>query len=535
MSEGAADASLDALIAALSLPSAYPAADWEGVAPEQRRVEVIQTHISVVFLTPQRAYKLKKPLRLWDLLDYSSPELRLHWCEEEVRLNRRLAPDLYLGVSQLIGPRGPEPVVVMRRFAAADTLQARLAAGQVGPETLRAVGSRIAAFHRQHLLTAARSTSLLKDFSRVLHSNLRSTRSCVPALVPASVHRQLDHLLALALRRQRHLLRQRLGAGWAVDGHGDLRLEHVLLLEPIAVVDGVEFNASLRRIDAGSDLAFLAMELQAAGHSELIEPLLEGYGRAIEPAVFALFCAYRAHVRAKVAAATCLEPEIPAAQRQQAARMAQAQLSLALAYAGSGQTPPALLLLRGSSGSGKSQLARELAPWLLADHLQSDRIRKQLHGLAPLARTVGAERDQLYGAAAHQRTEAALLAAAAASLRQGRTVLLDATHLARSSRARAVALAGELAVPWLILDLHTPQAVIEARLEQRYRRNDDPSDADAVIQAAQRLATDPLLPQEAERTLTVPADLPGQTEAEGPRVAALLIEIWSRLIEPAGR
>jgi len=532
VSRATADTSLAPLIAALSLPSAYPAADWEGVAPQQRRVEVIQTHISVVFLTPRRAYKLKKPIRLWDLLDYSSRELRQRFCEEEVRLNSRLAPAIYLGVSQLAGPSGPEPVVLMRRFDTSETLQAQLDAGRAGPAELEALGLCIAAFHRDQPLADPDPGALLKAFARVLHSNLRSTREWVPALVPEAVHRLLDHLLARALWAQRRLLRQRLGAGWAVDGHGDLRLEHVLLQDPIAVVDCVEFNPGLRQIDAGSDLAFLAMELQAGGHAGLIAPLLAGYGRAIEPGVLALFCAYRAHVRAKVAAATWCEPEIPEAQRQAAAHQAQALLSLALAYARSGQAPPALLLLRGSSGSGKSHLARQLAPWLLADHHESDRIRKQLHGLAPLDRPAGAERDRLYGPAAHRRTEAALLNSAAASLEQGRNVLLDATHLSSASRAGAVALAQGLGVPWLILDLRTPQALIEARLIARSSRNDDPSDADGAVQAAQRLRTEELLPEERQRTLAVPAGLARGAGLEL-EVAGLLMGIWSRLAEPA--
>jgi uncharacterized protein len=521
---------LSLLIAALSRPSAYPATDWEGTAADRRRVEVIQTHISVVFLTPRRVYKLKKPLRLWGLLDYSSRELRCHWCEEEVRLNRRLAPDLYLGVTRLLTPYGPEPVVLMRRFDSADSLQVQLESGRAGPAELGAVGRRIAAFHHDHPLLDGQPAELLAAFARVLHSNLRSTSACGPALVPVAVHRLLDHLLARSLRSQRRVLRQRLGAGWAVDGHGDLRLEHVLLQDPIAVVDCVEFNPSLRRIDAGSDLAFLAMELQASGHGALIAPLLAGYGRQIEPAAFALFCAYRAHVRAKVAAATSLEQEVPQPQRQRAGQLARCQLSLALAYAGAGQAPPALLLLRGCSGSGKSQLARQLAPWLLADHHQSDWIRKRLHGLSPLARPTGAERDQLYGQAGNQRTEAALLAEARASLQRGRTVLLDATHLTRACRARAIELAISLGCPWLILDLQTPQPLIEVRLEQRSRRNDDPSDADAAVQALQTFSIEALVAEEAARTLRVES---GQADGAF-EISGLLMEIWSLLADPTG-
>jgi predicted kinase len=189
--------------------------------------------------------------------------------------------------------------------------------------------------------------------------------------------------------------------------------------------------------------------------------------------------------------------------------------------------------MRGCSGSGKSQLARQLAPWMLADHLQSDRIRKRLHGLPPLTRASGPARDQLYGRAANQRTEAALLADARASLEQGRTVLLDATHLTRASRARAADLAGSLGCPWLILDLQTPQSLIEARLEQRSLRNDDPSDADASVQAAQRLSIEALAPEEVARTLAVGSDWSTKQAGEPIDVPGLLMELWTVLAEPS--
>jgi predicted kinase len=234
-----------------------------------------------------------------------------------------------------------------------------------------------------------------------------------------------------------------------------------------------------------------------------------------------------------VAAATSLEQEVPQAQRQRAAQLARCQTSLALAYARSGQAPPALVLMRGCSGSGKSQLARQLAPWLLADHLQSDRIRKGLYGLFPLARVSGPARDQLYGPAANQRTEAALLADACASLKRGRTVLLDATHLTRASRARAIELAISLGCPWLILDLQTPQSLIEARLEQRSLRNDDPSDADAAVQAVQRLSIEALVPEEAARTLALGPEWSMEQAGEQIDAPGLLMELWSVLAEPS--
>ncbi len=524
------------LIAALHHPEAYPEAAWEGVPPEARQVECIQTHISVVFLTARLAFKWKKPLQLWGLLDYGSPERRLHWCREEVRLNQRLAPTLYLGIAPLLraadgelslGPLavevpGAEHVVVMRRFAAADTLRARLEAGRAGATELRALGERIGRFHRAHRLDAESSATAVAAFAAVLHNNVRATRCFVPALFPASVHRLLEHELAGALRQGRALLRRRIAAGRGVDGHGDLRLEHVLLSDPIAVVDAVEFNASLRRVDGASDLAFLVMELQAAGHGTLVEALLAGYGEPIEPAALALFCAYRAHVRAKVGAVTGAEADLPLAQRQVAQRQARAHLSLALACARCGRTQPALILLHGPSAAGKSHLAAQLAPWLLADLHRSDLVRKRLHGLAAFARPQGPERERLYGAEANRRTEAALLADARASLLAGHSVLLDATHLRAASRQRGFALARELGAVPLLLDLRTSLPRLRSRLDSRLRRDDDPSDADPAVLRDQLLQAEPLGEAEQPHCVAV-----GDADADDP--SRVLMALWERL------
>ncbi|MCP9840112.1 AAA family ATPase [Synechococcus sp. J7-Johnson] len=524
---------LAALISALSRPGAYPDEAWGEEPADQRRVELIQTHISVVFLTSCRAFKLKKPLRFWGLLDYGSAERRLHWCREEVRLNSRLAPDLYLGVAAVLqlasgevrlSPlgeelEGGEHVVVMHRFAAAATLAAHLAADRVSDMQLEQLGRFIARFHNQYPLAPELAFGAEMRFAAVLRNNVRATRRSVPELFPPGVHGLLVSGLALALRRSRFRLRQRLAAGQAVDGHGDLRLEHVLLEPQLAVVDGVEFNADLRQVDRASDLAFLVMDLQAAGHGDRVEALLAGYGQAIEPAVLQLFCAYRAHVRAKVEAATSGEQEIPVQQRQAARAMARRYLSLALAYVGCGLGPPALILLHGLSGSGKSHLAARLAPWLLADHQRSDLIRKRLYGLTPLQRPSGEQRHRIYSPDAHQRTEDALLAAAEASLRQGRWVLLDATHLRAGSRERAIQLARRVGAVPLLLEVRADQALLQQRLERRERLDDDPSDADLAVLLEQRRTAEPLSSAEQLRSLVVHSH-------QGLDESMVLMELW---------
>jgi predicted kinase len=280
-------------------------------------------------------------------------------------------------------------------------------------------------------------------------------------------------------------------------------------------------------VDRVSDLAFLVMDLQASGHGEHVAPLLAGYGQPVEPVVLQLFCAYRAHVRAKVEAATSAEADIPAAQRRAAEPAARNHLSLALAYACLGVRPPALVLLHGVSGSGKSHLAARLAPWLLADHHRSDRIRKRLHGLDPLDRPSPVERQHLYGPAADRRTEVALLAAAEASLRRGCWVLLDATHLRAASRKRALALAQSLGACPLLLDVRAPEGLVRERLRRRVAGNDDPSDADLTVRLAQDRYAQALSAE--ERLRTVPVE--SSETMDSSMVLMGLWDQWARLPE----
>nr|WP_255441321.1 MULTISPECIES: ATP-binding protein [unclassified Synechococcus] len=202
--------------------------------------------------------------------------------------------------------------------------------------------------------------------------------------------------------------------------------------------------------------------------------------------------------------------------------MARRYLSLALAYAFRGLSPPALILLHGLSGSGKSHLAKRLTPWLLAGLHRSDLIRKRLHGLQPLQRPSLQETRQLYGPIADQRTEAALLDAAAASLTRGDWVLLDATHLKSASRERAMQLAGRLGAISLVLDVQADQALLKQRLERRGLLDDDPSDANLPVLQEQMRSAEPLTPGEQECSVVVDS----RTDLDDSAVLMALWEHW---------
>lgn len=512
---------LERLLRDLSDPGAHPEACWAGVAGGQRRVEVVQTHISVVFLTAHHALKVKKPVALWGLVDYATPAARLHWCEEEVRLNRRLAPALYLGVRPVVerggrwvvGEPGEGPAlehgVLMRRFDPAHTLERHVLEGRATPALLEGVGRRLAAFHAQHPLEAAARAALTPRLhAGVLAQNMRATRAFVPALWPHALHRLLERRLTEGFLRMRGRIRARFASGACVDGHGDLRLEHVLVGEPaaggegVAVIDTVEFTTRLRHIDPLSDLAFLWMDLLTRGQPALAEALLAGYGvPAPDRPLLWHYAAYRAHVRAKVEATTACEPEVPAAQRARAQERARGFFALALTLARRGHAAPGLVVLRGPSGSGKSVIGSVLGPWLDAEVVRSDVIRKELYGLRPLDRPGAEARKVVYGPEAGARTYAEVLRRGLACVAAGRHAVLDATYLLERARREVGAAARAAGVPCVIVDIQVDPEVVRERLRQRTARGDDASDADVAVYEAQMRSAEPLAPDEAREAL----------------------------------
>jgi aminoglycoside phosphotransferase family enzyme/predicted kinase len=506
---------LDVLLRDLADPAAYAEAEWAGVPQGQRRVEVVQTHISAVFLTAVSAFKVKKPLRLWGLVDYGTPQARLHWWEE-VRLNRRLAPDVYRGVVPIVERDGRlhvggagkavEHAVAMRRFRPEDTLEARVQAGTATASDLAQLGTLLAQFHAKHRLGPdERARVRAATFAGVLAQNVRATKAFVPRLFPASVHEDLERTLARRLRRDRSLLRRRLARGLAVDGHGDVRLEHVLKEgSRLSVIDCVEFTTVWRHIDPLADAAFLVMDLLAHGAHALEHAFTQAYLAAAgdaDVAALELFVAYRAHVRAKVDATTSAEAEVPAEQRARKAAGARNHLALAWTVARAGLAKPPLVVLRGPSGSGKSVLATALCPWLDALVVRSDEVRKAMFRLGPLDRPTPAQQAEVYGPAASEATYRKVLDEGLAAVRRGRAAILDATYLLARSRAAVVEACTRERVTCVVVDVVVEPQVARARLAARAGRNDDASDADVAVYEEQVRTAEPLTTAEVERAV----------------------------------
>ena len=501
------------LIAVLSTPDAYP--------HPVEAVEVRQTHISVVFLAGRFAYKIKKPVDL-SFLDFSTLERRRHFCEKEVRLNRRLAPAVYLDVVPVtrrgralrVGGDGEvvEWAVKMTRLPDAATLEARLRHGTVSAGFVEALAQKIACFH-----ASADAGEHIASFGRfeVVAGNARENFSqAAPqagAVVAAAMFERLKVLTETHLQRLRPLIEERARRGAPRDTHGDLRLDHVYYFpdreppEDMAVIDCIEFNERFRYADPVADMAFLVMDLSFHGRRDLARAFAAAYfreagdeeGRDLLP----FYTAYRAVVRAKVEGFELVDSEIDAAERDAALIRRAHHWLLALGELEEPRRRPCLLLVGGLPGSGKSTLARGLADRADCAVIHSDVVRKELTGVCELDRRSAAFEDAIYTPEWTKRTYAECLRRAERALFDGKRVVVDATF--REERTRAVFLdaAVRRAVPALLLLCEADPAVVRARLEDR---RGDASDADWTVhlQAAARWEEPGPSTREAIRTLS---------------------------------
>lgn len=497
--------SLPPLVEALLEPSRYP--------HPVKRCELIETHISWVILAGEYAYKLKKPLDL-GFLDFSTLERRRHCCEEELRLNRRLAPSIYLDCIAITGtPQQPlfagtgpviEYAVKMRRFDQQAQLDRMLAAGELGRDHIDAFARLAADFHLQAEVAGEQSPyGSPEQIWQPMEENFIQIVACEPS---AAQRRQLDDLQCWSegqWRRLAPLLARRKAEGRVRECHGDMHLANLAWVEggPIAF-DGIEFNPALRWIDIINDVAFLVMDLQARDCPALAQRFLNRYlelggdYEALELLPF--YKVYRALVRAKVAAIRATQAGGDRQAHEQARRELQCYLDLAQSYTRS--TPPCLIITRGMSASGKSTVTSALLERLGAIRLRSDVERKRLFGLAPEADARAEPGKGIYSAEASQQTYDHLLAMARRLLLAGYTVIVDAVFQQAGQRAPFEALAKELGSPWLILELEAAPEALRKRISERSKGI---SDADLEVLEQQLARWQPLSEPEREQALIV--------------------------------
>lgn len=427
---------------------------------------VHETHIGVVLLLGDRAYKIKKPVRT-PFLDFSTPERRSAALQRELELNRRLTPDVYLGlarVSELPGEPA-EHLLVMRRMPAERRLATLVQEGAEVQGALRALARLVAAFHAR----AERGPRIAAEGGREAlqarwRANTAELRPFEGTVLPAGTADSLDRLVTRFLDGRGPLLAQRIADGRVVDGHGDLIAGDVFCLDDgPRVLDCLEFDDRLRFVDALDDVAFLAMDLERLGRPELGERFLDAYVEfSGDPAPASLrhhYTAYRAGVRAKVACLRHAQGEPSAAA--EAARYTE----IALRHLRAGA--PRLVLVGGLPGTGKTTLAGALADRFGAVVLSSDRIRKELAGITPSTPAAAGFGEGIYTTERTDELYAELLHRAEQLLGRGESVVLDASWTSATHRTGAVEAARRTSSELLQLECRAETEVAARRITSR--------------------------------------------------------------------
>lgn len=468
--------------------------------PDDGPVEVRETHISVVFLTAGFAWKLLKPVK-FDFLDFSTVEARHEECRNELRWNRRLAPDVYLdavpvtaSASQLsLGGEGRvvDWLIKMRRLPDDATLESHIRNGTAGEQQLQTVLDVLVPFFE----SAERGPEINDGGDvAVIRRNLVENYPAIDGDAAgdsefAPLVEQLRSLQLQFLATHEDLFKRRVRDGWIRDGHGDLRAEHVYLTKPPAIVDCIAFNNRFRHSDLLDEVCFLATDLERLGRADLSDRLIALYRERMHDdapkSLAGFFKSYRYAVRAKVACLTAAGLD----QTEQQDLLARAGELLQRAV--DVMTPfhqACLLVFCGVSGSGKSTIARMLCEAIGAKHLASDVIRKELYGIAEDDHTADAS---MYSKEANQRTYATLFERAAGELQRGVSAVLDATFLRRSDRDTARQIAADVKIPYFLVDVRVSEADAEQRIRHRQADGTDPSDAGVEVLRQQSRAYEP--------------------------------------------
>jgi aminoglycoside phosphotransferase family enzyme/predicted kinase len=500
------------LVAGLREPGAFP----HPTGP----VDAIETHISTVVLAGEFAYKIKKPVDL-GFVNFSSLDLRRHFCGEEIRLNRRSAPDLYLDVvpigAPLQRPRvGVDPAaalefaVRMRRFPDDARLDRVARSGRLAPAHIDRLAAVIADFHmRCGPAPVDRGYGTPQDIRRWAVENLSELHQHAAAGPLRDDIERLQGWSLQELAKREAVIAARRADGHVRECHGDLHLGNLVLLgETPLPFDCIEFNDRLRFIDVINDVAFLFMDLLEHGLSPFAWRFLGGWlersGDYAGLALLRFYAVYRALVRAKVAQIRLGQPATPPAERLEDEAAVGRYVGLAVRLAR--PPPPRLILTCGPAGSGKTTVGGMLLERIGAVRVRSDLERKRLSGLDPGTHRIEAVGDGLYGADATRRTYQRLAEAAEAILDAAIPAIVDATFLARGDRQAFRELARRRGVPFSIVACQAPAATLRARVAQRLQQGSDPSDATLQVLEHQLASFEPLTADEEVFTIRVDTD-----------------------------
>ena len=476
-------------------------------------IDLQETHISWVVRTGSFAYKIKKPVKL-DFIDASTLARRRFLCEEELRLNRRLAPELYLDVMPVTRSQGKlvmggsgtavEYAVRMHQFESSDELPALLDHQGVDVEHMRALGETLAQFHAKAAVAPPKRAPerTQRMYDSVL-GNLAQLLAHLDSPLPAA---HLGHLVDWTHERAdalEPLLQMREASGFVRECHGDLHAANIVRLQGRLVpFDCIEFDPNLRWIDVMSDVAFLVMDLASHSRADLAFTLLSRYleltGDYDGLRLLRFYAVYRALVRAKVDALTV--EKVPARAAEFRDRL---QQRIRAAQTWTAPQRPALILMHGASGSGKSWLSDRLVPKLHAVRVRSDLERKRLAGIEVTASAAARVSEGIYTPQFSHRTYSRLADCAESCLHSGLSVIVDAAFLDTADRRLFRALAARLHVPCAIVSCEADPITLAQRVDDRARQQEDASDASLAVLDAQLREFQPFEPAEEQLVIHV--------------------------------
>ena len=455
-----------------------------------QKVEVVQTHISYVFIAGEHVYKVKKPVN-FGFLDFTTLEKRKFYCEEELRLNKRLAPAIYLDVVPIgydvagrltLGGTSDivEYAVFMKKLPLDRMLKILLARDQADAAVMDAVAEKIARFH-QEAQTGGRIDEM-GAASVIRHNheeNFAQTEKYIDVTLSAFQHAFLKAYAEQFIVSKADLLDKRVAEHKIRDCHGDLHLEHICVADEIIVFDCIEFNERFRFADVAAEVAFLTMDLDYNGYFSQSVNFANSYLKYSRDedlrALLNFYRCYYAFVRGKVTSFRLDQKEMPQAERADIRRVASKYFDLACAYA-SRLEKPALILTAGLIGSGKSYQARNLAERLGAEVIRTDVLRKELLRIAPNEKHHESFGQGIYAGDISRKTYEKAVELAADKIGRGIPVILDASFRCRADRTMAVDMARRLGVPFYVVECACPDDVVKIRLEKRMRDPDNPSD-----------------------------------------------------------
>lgn len=499
------------------------------------KVQLVQTHISLVLVGSSHVLKIKKPVNL-GFVDYSTLEKRREACENEIRLNRRLCDDVYLEVLPIrkidgeltLAERGEavEYAVLMRRLPDDAMLHNRVKCGAVTESDIERIAERLAEFHesasRGEEISVFGAPQAVADTWR---ENFEQVEPFIGRTISAERFRLIRNWVTEWLEEHGDLLEERAAGGFIREGHGDVRCESICLEDGVSIFDCIEFSERLRCCDVASEVAFLSMDLHARGRPDLgyhfSEQYQYGTGDRQLSQLLPFYKCYRAFVRGKVQSFVMDEAEIDEQQKTQAREEASKYFDIAQRYA----TPlrnRTIVAVSGLSGSGKSTLARALACELGYSVISTDTIRHEL-----FANAEDAARANRYSSEANTEVYDSMMARARELLARSadcQGVILDATFLRTADRDRIRTLASDTGARWRYIECRLEPRVALSRIEERIRRGEGYSEATRDVYLRQRERYEPPAEIPAERFMSVDMSAPFLTVAHS-------VSDWCRSID----